>query len=569
MPVFCFIVLFGIVGCSSGRLDKSELNETDRLDFTEATAPISSKAWFIEQSRERGIDFVYESGFDGEYRFPEIVGGGAALLDFDNDGWLDLYLVQGGSWEAAKESKVSNQLYRNDGSGNFASVSEGSRADHTGYAMGVAAADFDGDGFTDLYITNVGTNVLLRNNGDGTFSDITESAGVGDIGWGTSAAFLDIDGDGWPDLYVCNYVEWSKEREIKCFQPSGRPDYCSPQSYNAPQMDVLYRNSGDGTFSNISEESGVSSAAGNGLGIVVGDFNDDGAMDVFVANDMNYNMLWINDGRGKFSNQALQYGCAVDRDGQAKAGMGTCTADISGNGQLDLLVVNLAGQSDSFFENRGSFFVDQTAGKGLAAASRSYTRFGVGFHDFDRDGWLDLFIANGRVTLPDNVPESGDPFAESNMLLVGSDRGRFTRLSLEESGDVTLTATSRAAVFGDITNNGKIDVVVVNKDSQCHLLINSLGNENNWIGFDARDARGMIALGAIVRLNTPAGRARRDVNPHYSYMASNDHRVHFGLGTMDSASEVEVHWPDGTLELFGPVSVNAYHVLHQGQGRQP
>lgn len=517
--------------------------------------------WFVDESKLRKLDHTYSSGHSGKMLFPEIVGGGGAALDFDGDGWMDLYLVQGGTLESDGSQQLRNRLFRNVDQGHFQDVSLGSGADHPGYAMGAIAADYDGDGWVDLYVTNVGPNVLLRNNGDGTFSDVTDQAGVGDPGWGTSAAFLDIDGDGRLDLYVANYVHWSRSGEIGCFQPNGRPDYCSPKSYDAPQADVLYRNNGDGTFTDVSALCGIDTAKGNGLGVVTGDFNNDGFVDIFVANDMTYNILWINDGHGKFTNQALNFGCAVDRDGQEKAGMGTCAVDLKGNGKLDLFVVNLAGQSDSFYENRGSFFADQTPQRGLAVDSRPLTRFGVGFHDFDRDGWLDIFIANGRVTLPDNLPASGDPFSEPNLLLRGKPDHRFERVKESEAGDVNQRGTSRAAIFADFDNDGSLEIVVINKDGPAELLVNSLPQLGNWIGFRVLDAKGNDSIGAVVTLETSSASMRRDVNPHYGYLASHDPRVLFGLGGDDRVNNVRVQWGSGQIQDFGSFSTGKYHLL--------
>lgn len=562
LPIYAVCLL--LTGCS-----KPNNTQTIEPTLPGSGSQESQATWFSDRREQWHLNHVYHSGHVEKHLFPEIIGGGGAAIDFDRDGWMDLYLVQGATWDETPSPDLRNRLFRNDGNGKFVDVSNGSGTDNSDYSMGAIAGDFDNDGWTDLYVTNLGPNVLFRNKGDGTFADVTQHAGVGDAGWGTSASFLDYDNDGWLDLYVCNYVHWSKERDIACFQPSGRPDYCSPKSYNAPQQDVLYRNNGDGTFTNVTNQSGISAAAGNGLGVLANDFNNDGYTDIFVANDMTYNILWINDGKGNFKNEALNYGCAVDRDGQEKAGMGVFAVDLKGSGKLDIFVANLAGQSDSFYENRGGFFADQTPQRGLAVDSRPFTRFGVGFHDFDRDGWLDIFIANGRVTMPDQIPASGDPFAEPNLLLRGLPNHRFERVPDSRAGDATEKGTSRAAVFADFDNDGSLEIVVVNKDGPAQFLANQLPDKGNWIGLRVFEANGQDALGAIVIVEANGASMRRHANPYYGYLASHDPRLLFGMGTESQASKVSVRWSDGLTQEFGVYPANQYHELKRSSTSKP
>ncbi len=539
--------------------DSRKVAEPDRVETGN-----SNHGWFKDEREKLGVDFAFHSGHKSEFLFPEIVGGGGGLVDFDNDGFSDLIFVQGGLLDRTNDQRYGNQLYRNLNAQRMVQVAgQAWTADH-GYGMGVAVGDYDGDGFADMYITNVGPNVLLRNNGDGTFEDVTEMAGVGDANWGTSVAFLDVNGDGHPDLYVCNYVDWSLDGDVKCFKNTGQSDYCSPQSYNKPAQDVLYVNRGDGTFLDATRTSGISTGQGNGLGVVVADFDGNGAIDIFVANDMSNNLLWMNDGSGNFKNQAIQMGCAVDRDGQVKAGMGTCVADLSGNGLADILVVNLVGQSDSFYENRGKYFVDTTAQRGLALHSRALTRFGVGLHDFNLNGDLDIFIANGRVTLPDK-PIDGDAFAEPNLVMRGSPNGTFAPVASHESGDAAKIATSRAAIFGDINNDGRTNVVIVNRDAQANVLLNQCVPSGNWIGLDIRDASGRLIVGPTISVSVDGRSMRREVNPHYSYLSSNDHRILFYLGMLDQLPAIEVRWLGRDVRIDGPFEVNRYHIVHLGE----
>jgi len=431
--------------------------------------PAASTAapWFREEHEAAGVGFRHVSGASGEERrFPEIMGGGVALVDVEGDGDLDLYLVQSGTLDGARTSAPGNALYRNDGAARFTDASAASGADDRGYGMGVAVGDADQDGDPDLYVTNVGPNVLLANDGMGRFADVTAAAGVGEPGWSTSAAFLDADGDGDLDLFACNYVAWSPEREIGCTTPAGRPDYCSPNSYAAPLADTLYRNDGAGRFTDVSAEAGLTARRGNGLGVVAGDFDSDGRIDVFVANDQMQNHLWHNEGGLRFVESAARSGCAMDKDGIPKAGMGAVAEDLDDDGDLDLLVVNLRAQADSFYRNQGIYFDDDTARVGLGNAGRSLTRFGVGCADFDADGWLDLYEASGRVALSSEVEaRSGDPYAEPNLLLAGRAGGTFARLEPEGGVGAPLVHTSRGAAFGDLDGDGGIDVVVVNRDA--------------------------------------------------------------------------------------------------------
>jgi hypothetical protein len=528
-------------------------------------APVPS-AWFSEEAGVRGLVFTWQSGHAERHYLPEIMGGGAALLDLEEDGDLDVYLVQAGSIVAAPEQRPGNQLFTNDGAGRFTDASARSGADERGYSMGVAAGDADDDGRTDLYVTNVGPNVLLANAGGGVFRDATEAAGVGDTSWSTSAAFADYDGDGDLDLYVANYIRWSVADEKTCYTKPHPEDYCSPNSYNAPALDTLYRNEGAGAFRDVSFEAGLRAITGNGLGVVCTDFDGDGWTDFFVANDGMPNQLWRNRGDGTFVDLAVAKGCAVDQDGRKKAGMGVDAADVDFDGDEDLLVVNLSGETDSFYRNDATHFADRTPLVGLAGASRPFTRFGVGFADLDDDGFLDLYQANGRVTR--RPEETGArPFDEPNLLFRGS-AGKFEEVQPRGGTPLLLSATSRAAAFGDLDGDGGIDVVVVNRDSPAYLLMNRVPGRGHWIAFRAREPSGRDALGAILETEAGGRVIRRTVRSAYSYCAASDPRVHLGLGSADVlAGDVRVTWADRSQELFrGPFEAGRVHELRRGAG---
>jgi hypothetical protein len=549
---------FAVVMCAA-------LASCGRETAKEETRPASpDPPWFEEISQRAGIDFVHRSGHGERFFLPEIMGGGVALFDMDGDGDLDLYLVQSGSL-FDRSASGGHQLFRNRGDGTFENVTRNSGADVRGYGMGVAAGDFDNDGAVDLYVTNVGPNVLLKNDGHGRFTDVTARAGVGGSGWHSSAAFLDYDSDGWLDLFVVRYLDWRPAAEVECFSLSGVPDYCSPRTYDLPTSSILYHNNRDGTFTDVSDRAGIRQAVGNGLGVVAADFNGDGRIDIFVANDGTPNHLWVNQGGGQFHEDGLLAGCAVDDDGRPKAGMGVHAVDVDEDGRLDLMVVNLDSESDSFYRNHGTFFSDETAAVGLRTASRPFTRFGMALLDFDNDGYLDLYEANGRVGRQSQM-FSSDPYAEPNLLFRGGAGPRFAEATPRGGTREALVATSRGAAFGDIDGDGGIDIVVANRDGRPYLLHNVAGRRGHWVMFRVVDAHGRDALGAELAMTVGSRSIRRDVRAAYSYLASNDPRVHVGLGLETAVRGVTVRWPDGARERFGDFAADKIVVLRRGGG---
>jgi len=557
-----FLALLTLAGCSPASAPPQPENRVGGR-AGEAAGPI----WFTEVAAASGLDFVHDSGQRGDrFLFPEIACGGGGLFDADGDGFLDVYLVQSGELPAGDTERPSNRLYRNRGDGTFEDVTERSKTGDRGYGMGCAAGDIDGDGDTDLYVTNYGANTLYRNDGDGVFSDATSEAGVAGSGWSTSAVFFDADGDGDLDLFVANNVRWSESIEMGCFADDGRPDYCGPSNYNAPAADVLYRNDGDGTFTDVSQAAGIGVAFGNGLGVVSGDFDNDGHQDVYVANDGMPNQLGLGRGRLSFEEEGLFAGVAVNDLGAAEAGMGVCTEDLEDDGDLDLYVVHLRQETNTFYRNLGGTFVDATARVGLSAGSMPMTGFGVGLFDFDHDGWLDVYVANGRVKLGARSLTRDDPYAEPDTLHRGAAGARFHEV--RPAGGVLAgdPRTGRAAAFGDIDNDGDIDVLVVNRDAGPSLLRNERGQDGNWILFRVLDDNGADALGARVSLGFGYRSVMRDARAGFSYLATNDPRVHFGLGAATGVTDVRVRWTDGTEESFGDFEAGRIVPLRRGSG---
>ena len=522
--------------------------------------------WFREEAARRGVDFIHRSGHANRHLLPEIMAGGVALVDVDGDDDLDLYLVQSGRI-GAPGAESANRLYLNRGDGRFNEAPDAAGAADRGYGMGVAAGDYDNDGDADLYVTNLGPNTLLRNDGRGRFKDVTRQAGVGDAGWGTAAAFLDLDGDGHLDLFVVNYLNWTPAIEQDCSATALHPTYCGPNVYQAPAMDRLYRNNGDGTFTDATFAAGVNVAFGNGLGAVGADFNNDGRTDVFVANDTMLNQLWLNQGNLRFTDGCMVWGCAVDEHGIAKAGMGVAAADFDDDGDSDLLVVNLERQTDSLFRNEGAYFVDATRATGLSAPSMRHTRFGVALADFDNDGLLDLYEANGKVQL--SGPAQGDGYAEPNTLFRGvrtADGGfRFVELAPPANARPALVHTSRGVAVGDLDGDGGLDLVVANRDATPYVLMNRT-KRGHWARFRVLTRHGRDAPAATVAASVGEARLRRDVQPAASYLASSHPHAHFGLGEHAQARDVEVIWPGGAREAFGDFAAGNTHTLREGGG---
>lgn len=527
----------------------------------------SRAPWLEEAAAERGLLFEYVCGHrEGRFLFPEIHAGGAALFDADADGDLDAYLVQGGDLAEPPAGRPGNRLFLNQGKGVFRDASEGSGAEDRGYGMGVTAGDYDGDGLTDLYVTNVGPNTLLRNLGGGRFEDVTARAGVGLVGWSASAAFLDYDLDGDLDLFVVRYLNWTVEGEMDCYDAAGRPDYCGPAKYDSPAPDLLYRNLGDGTFEDATEAAGLSVAFGTGLGVATGDFDDDGRPDLFVANDNMLDQLWLGRADGTFVDEAVYRGSAADTSGVPKAGMGIAVADVDDDGDLDAIVCNLAGESDSLFLNRGEYFDDATGPSGLAALSRASTRFGMGWADFDNDGVLDLYQATGKIARQGKIHLASDPYAEPNLLFRGLPGPRYREVEPRGGTAELLVAASRAAAFGDVDGDGGIDVLVVNRDAPAYLLLNRVEERGNWLRLRLLGANGSDALGAVVRGTVAGRRVRRDVTVAYSYQSASEPFVHFGLASTGSVEGLEVRWPTGARECFGSRPANRTVTLRNGAG---
>ena len=555
---------------------------------TTTTSTAQDESYFVEQAAAAGIDFVHFNGMSGEYYYPEIMAPGVGLFDFDNDGDLDLYLVQSqmlGKGKTIKDAlfppkgPLKDRLYRNDltvgADGkktlHFTDVTEQAGINIQTYGMGVAAADVDNDGFVDIYRTGLTEGVLLHNNGNGTFTDITAKSGTANKGgWGVSAAFVDIDRDGWLDLFVGNYLLYSVEGDIDCLSVTGQHDYCPPNSYR-PQPSKLYRNKGDGTFVDITKTALVGGAYGPALGVSTADFNNDGWMDIYVGNDGMPNQLWINQKNGTFKDMAFLNGAAVNGQGNSEASMGVDAGDYDNDGDEDIFITNWLAQMNILYQNQGNaVFEDRKAASGLGAPSLAKTGFGTAWLDFDNDSWLDLMTLNGSVSMIEAQARAKDPFPLKmlNQLFRNLGNGRFEDVSARGGEPFKLLDVSRGAAFGDIDNDGDEDVVVGTANGPTRLFINNVRNKNHWLGLRLIGVGGRDMIGARVSIVRPSGptiwrRSRSDG----SYASANDPRVLVGLGTSTSPVTVRVQWPDGKMEEWADQAIDRWTTLKQGSGK--
>jgi hypothetical protein len=542
---------------------------------------------FAELGAESGLDFVHVNGATGSLNILEVMGAGGGLVDYDRDGDLDLYLVQGGALPfdrsgPATGSAPGDRLYRNDlevGSDGtrrlrFTDVTDQAGLRATGYGMGVATGDADGDGWTDLYVTNYGPNQLWRNRGDGTFEDVTERSGTGDPRWSVSATFFDADRDGDLDLYVADYIDLT-DHQVPCFSTSSAPDYCGPSNY-PPQPDRLYRNRGDGTFEDVTAAAQIARAYGPGLGVVAADLDGDGWQDLYVANDAADNQLWINRRDGTFRDAAVEAGCAVNGTGEREGSMGIACGDPDDDGDLDLLVTHFDGETSTFYVNRGDgTFADRSNASGLGRPSWDFTAFGTSWLDVGLDGRLDLVVVSGAVKLAHAFARPGatDPLAQPGQLFLAAGDGRFAEAPAAELGEgLARREVRRGAALGDVDGDGDVDVLVTANGGPARLLLDRRSDGGRWLGVRAVTRDGRDALGALVGLHR-AGRPTlwRRAAADGSYASASDPRVVFGLGSEGGDGGeplgIEVRWPDGTAERWADLAPGTYHTLAAGSGR--
>jgi len=534
------------------------------------SSPALSEVTFEDIAVSSGLDFRHVNGKSGRYYFIETVASGGGFIDYDSDGDLDVYLLNGSEIPGFEpESPLSSALYRNDGNYRFTNVTVGAGVGNEGnYGMGLATGDYDNDGDDDLFVTNFGANVLYRNDGSGRFVDVTAAARLSvpyTPYFSTSAAFFDYDRDGDLDLYVCGYVDFTFDTNRRCVR-DGIQSYCDPDVYNGVP-DLIYRNNGDGTFMDVSIEAGVSTSLGKGLGVVCGDYDEDGWPDVFVANDRVPNFLYRNNHDGTFTDVALLSGVAYGEDGNARAGMGADFGDYDNNGTMDLYVTNFSLEPNSLFRNNGNdTFTETTFPAGVGNQTLMFLAFGTAFFDYDNDGWLDLFAANGHVI--DNIEQfdQGITYTETNQLFK-NDRGRFTEVSDRSGAAFSVSRVHRSAAFGDVDNDGDLDVLVTSVNDVPELLRNEGTEEGNSLIIKTVGTQSnRNGIGARITVTAGDLKLVREVKSAYSYLASNDLRVHFGLGANTRADTIEIRWPSGTVGTIADVESGQLVTVTEGQG---
>jgi hypothetical protein len=529
------------------------------------TRAASQSASFTDVTRAAGIEFRPVNGASSQKHIVETMGSGALFFDFDDDGWLDIFLVDGGSiTDAAVAASAQHRLLRNLGDGRFEDVTKSAGIEHRGYGMGACAADYDNDGRVDLYVTNAGPDQLFHNDGNGTFTEVSRRAGVGSELLGSSCAFADIDNDGDVDLFVANYVDADNAKI--CGDARARA-YCRPDVYRGVPS-AMYRNNGDGTFADITEAAGLGRRDGKALGAVFADFDGDGLVDLFVANDLTRNFLYHNEGKGVFKEAGLPAGVALASDGRVRAGMGTDVGDYDADGLLDLIVTNFESETHSVFRNLGrGLFADATFQSGVGPVTLPFLGFGVAFFDYDNDSNLDLAIANGHVLDNASVFRSTSRYAQRNLLFHNDSKGRLIEAGRQSGPAWAIEKVSRTLVTGDIDNDGDLDVLVSNNGQPPDLLRNDGVGSGQALMIKLRGTKSnRDGIGAIVTATIGSKRLVRDVRAGSSYLGQSDVRIHLGLGAADVVDKLEIRWPSGQVDTIKTVAAHQLVTVHEGAG---
>jgi enediyne biosynthesis protein E4 len=558
----------------------------------DAAAPL-----FTDATETSGLDFTHYNGMTGKLYLPEIMGSGAALFDLENDGDLDIFLVQGKVLEPGvtpsatvfpwtKPEPPAGKLFRNDTvidkdgkrTLKFTDITAASGIRADGYGFGAATGDINNDGFTDLYICNLENNRLFLNKGDGTFADITANSRTDDPRWSIGATFFDYDRDGRLDLLVINYAHFDLADQPKCFAPTTAKDYCGPKAFRQAG-NSLFRNLGDGRFENVTAAAGLKGDFGHALGVVAADFNDDGWPDIYIANDGDPNELWLNQKNGRFENEAFLSGAAVNREGRSEAGMGVDAGDFNGDGTEDLFVTHLIEETHTLYKNTGAaVFEDITPQSRLALPDGRLTGFGTLFFDYDNDGRPDLFVANGAVKNIRIIKRPGNdaalderfPLGQQNQLFRNTGDEKFEDVSALAGDAFKLFEVSRGAAFGDLDNDGDTDLIVVNNNGRSRLLLNQAAGENRWLGLKliGRDGK-RDALGSKVEI-FPAGGGvlRRRVRTDGGYSSAHDPRVLVGLGSRTEIEKIRVTWASGLTEEWKNPAIGRYITLKEGSAKK-
>ncbi len=523
-----------------------------------------------------GIKFVHTSAPEKKY-IVESMSGGVLLIDYDRDGWLDIYFTNAPTVEMAlKNEKSKSQLYHNNGNGTFTDVTDKAGVGFPGYAMGGAVADFNNDGFPDMYITCLGGNVLYKNNGDGTFSDVTKQAGVADGRWSAGAAFGDYDGDGFLDLFVANYVDF-KLNDLPGFGSlptckfRGVDVQCGPRGLKGAG-DSFFRNNGNGTFTEISKQLGMDDPQGfYGMQPIFSDFGNTGKLDLYIANDSTPNFFYRNLGNGKFADEGLISGTAVSGDGSEQGSMGVAVGDYLHSGKFAIYVTNFVDEYNTLYRNNGNYdFTDVSFNAKIAQPTRPYVGWGTGFFDLDNDTWLDLFVVNGHVYPQMDQISSGAKYKQGKLLFMNQGNSTFCNATTQGGSAITELRVSRGAAFGDLDNDGDVDIVVEDLDSSPMILNNEGDKTNHWVNLELAAKQGNpLAIGARIKVTTGNITQTEEIRSGSSYLSQNDLRVHFGLGKAKKIDLIEIRWNSGKVETIKDVAVDKFYAILEGEGLVP
>jgi hypothetical protein len=521
-------------------------------------------------AEKSGIRWAHTAGKSAARFLPETTGPGCAFFDYDNDGWMDIYLVNSGKCDFYDPNPpLRNALYHNNRDGTFTDVTEKAHVPGGGYGQGVAVGDYDGDGFPDIYVAQYGKSILYHNNGDGTFTDVTEKAGVAAPGWSSSAVWFDYDNDGKLDLFVCQFVEFSKTINKSCGSgEEGKHGYCIPRLYN-PMPSWLFHNNGDGTFTDVSKSSGIANSMGKAWGVVATDLNNDGQMDLFVSNDTVPNFVFMNRGKGRFEETGTFAGVAYSGDGRARSGMGLDSADFNQDGWMDLFVANIDMERFAIYQNNhDETYDDQAAPTGIGMATRLMSGWGLKFFDYDNDGILDLFLANGN---PDDLIESIHSlvkYQEPLMLFHGTGKS-FVNVSGQSGPVFAKPLSARGMAIGDFDNDGATDVLIANNDGAPLLLHNNVGSQNHWLGIKLVGKKSNPdAIGARITYQAQDLKQQRMKVGGGSFLSSHDPRIVLGLGNRSKIDWLEIKWPlpSAKVERFTGLPIDCYITIVEGTG---
>lgn len=547
-----------------------DANQQAATPVADATARPSGPIEFTDVTAQAGVHFKHNSGAFGKKYLPETLGPGCAFLDYDNDGWQDILLVNSTNWPEHKGAKTFLALYHNNHDGTFTDVTASAGLAVEMYGIGAAVADYDNDGFDDIYITCVGNNHLFRNLGNGKFADVTAKAGVADPGFSTSAVWFDYDKDGKLDLFVCHYVEWSPETDKFCTLDGKNKSYCTPQSYKG-QSATLYHNLGNGKFENVTQKAGLNDPTSKSLGVAVFDYNDDGWPDLFVANDTEPNKLYKNNGNGTFTDEALTAGVAFSESGTARAGMGVDTADYDDSGHQSIVIGNFTNESMALYHNDGTgLFTNEANVSGIGKMSAQSLTFATFFFDYDLDGLLDIFAANGHVSDDISVVQPNVKYAQPPHLFHNKGKKKFEEVSARLGRALQRAIVGRGAAYGDFDNDGDLDLLIMTNNGAARLLRNDNGNQNDLLRVKTVGTKSnRDGIGARLTLKTAAGAQLTSyVKTGSSYCSQSEFPVTFGLGKADPAKamRLEIAWPSGQVDVIPDVKPDQSITVQEGKG---